>query len=309
MTYVHDSLTLLPLDSLIRVKVRAKNAKGTGQFSEVNTAGATIEMIPTNLMVLSIDMASTTNEQTKVTWTPLTGSSRGGVGVAIKNYEVQWQQPAGAWVSLSNTIDPSDPSYLLKGPTPPEHILVGGTTYKFQVRAINKYGVGPFTNSISVQTSQPPAQPAAPKLEVVGGYVNISWTEPFANYKPVLDYQILIETSVTNTFIERKALCDGAIQAVNKYCLVDMHDLRAAPFGLTSTTLVRAKVLARNERGWSDPSGANTLTTGARIQVEPLAVQAPIRGDTTGPTRLDVSWSSLSTPTENGGSPVLSYHV
>jgi hypothetical protein len=29
------------------------------------------------------------------------------------------------------------------------------------------------------------------------------------------------------------------------YCLVGMHDLRAAPFSLTYDTLVRAKVLAR----------------------------------------------------------------
>jgi hypothetical protein len=42
-----------------------------------------------------------------------------------------------------------------------------------------------------------------------------------------------------------------------------MHDLRTAPFGLAYDTLVRAKVLARNERGWSAESAANTV--GARI--------------------------------------------
>ena len=47
------------------------------------------------------------------------------------------------------------------------------------------------------------------------------------------------------------------------YCLVLMADLRAAPFSLTYDTLVRAKVLARNERGWSAESDANTV--GARI--------------------------------------------
>lgn len=55
------TLTLLPRDSLIRVKVRAFNAKGTGQFSEVNTAGATVETEPTNLSVVTIDVPSTSN--------------------------------------------------------------------------------------------------------------------------------------------------------------------------------------------------------------------------------------------------------
>jgi hypothetical protein len=55
------TLTSLPRDSLIRVKVRAFNIKGTGSFSEVNTEGATIETEPTNLIVASIDVPSTTN--------------------------------------------------------------------------------------------------------------------------------------------------------------------------------------------------------------------------------------------------------
>ena len=47
------------------------------------------------------------------------------------------------------------------------------------------------------------------------------------------------------------------------YCLVGMHDLRAAPFSLTYDTLVLAKVLARNERGWSAASDENTV--GAKV--------------------------------------------
>lgn len=85
-----------------------------------------------------------------------------------------------------------------------------------------------------------------------------------------------------------------------------MKDLRASPFLLTYDTLVRAKVLARNERGWSVPSDPNS--SGARVQVEPLAMNAPTRGDVTGPTQIEVNWSSLTTP-EDGGSAVLSYHL
>lgn len=88
------TLTGLPRDSRIRAIVRATNARGTGAYSEVNTdpLGATIEEEPTNLSVVSIDVPSTTNTETKVVWTPLTGSSRGGKNVEITKYEIYWDQ-------------------------------------------------------------------------------------------------------------------------------------------------------------------------------------------------------------------------
>ena len=124
--------------------------------------------------------------------------------------------------------------------------------------------------------------------------MKISWVAPFANHRPVLGYQILIETSTPDEFIERKALCDGDAQAAVRYCLVDMHDLRASPFNLVYDTLVRAQVLARNERGWSTASAPNSA--GAHVQVEPLAMGVTSRGILTGPTQIDVYWSPLSTP-------------
>ena len=185
--------------------------------------------------------------------------------------------------------------------------LSGGQTYAFQVRSYNKYGYGAFTASASVSTSQAPAQPVAPTVTVVGSYVDIAWTEPFPNYSPIagFGYQILI-AAADGTFIEDKALCDGVAQAAVGHCLVAMWDLRGPPFLLTYGTLVQAKVLAANARGWSAPSAANTV--GATIQVEPFACAAPTSGANTGPTQLDVHWSSLDLYNA-GGSPVLSYDL
>jgi hypothetical protein len=85
-----------------------------------------------------------------------------------------------------------------------------------------------------------------------------------------------------------------------------MHDLRATPFNLVYGDLIQAKVLARNERGWSTASAANA--DGAHVEVEPSAVVAPSRGILTGPTQLDVYWTALNLY-DAGGSPVLSYHL
>jgi len=172
------TLTLRPRDSLIRVKVRAFNAKGSGLYSEVNTAGATIETEPTNLSVVSIDVPSTSNTATKVVWTALTGSARGGWGVAITQYEVYWDQASNTWASLANT----SALEMVKD------TLQGGTIYQFKVRAYNKYGEGLFTDAVSVNTSQAPAKPDAPTLEVVGAHVKISWARPFRNHREVTAY-------------------------------------------------------------------------------------------------------------------------
>jgi hypothetical protein len=172
------TLTLRPRDSLIRVKVRAFNAKGSGLYSEVNTAGATIETEPTNLSVVSIDVPSTSNTATKVVWTALTGSARGGWDVAITQYEVYWDQASNTWASLANT----SALEMVKD------TLQGGTIYQFKVRAYNKYGEGLFTDVVSVNTSQAPAKPDAPTLEVVGAHVKISWVRPFRNHREVTAY-------------------------------------------------------------------------------------------------------------------------
>ena len=41
------SLTSMTVDTLIRVKVKAINANGNGAYSEMNSAGALIEVLPT----------------------------------------------------------------------------------------------------------------------------------------------------------------------------------------------------------------------------------------------------------------------
>ena len=188
------TLTLRPRDSLIRVKIRGTNLKGDGEYSEVNTVGATIETEPTNLSVASIDVPSTFNDRTKVVWTALTGSARGGWNVDITSYEVYWDQGNNVttWVSKYKTTR-TDVGGLLTYANVDS--LVGGGIYQFKVRAYNKYGEGLFTDAVSVNTSQAPEQPAAPTLEVVGAHVKISWVRPFRNHREVTAYQILLATA------------------------------------------------------------------------------------------------------------------
>jgi len=55
------TLTGKAIDSLITVKVRAYNARGYGEYSEINTSGATIEDVPSAMTAPSFDSSTSTN--------------------------------------------------------------------------------------------------------------------------------------------------------------------------------------------------------------------------------------------------------
>jgi hypothetical protein len=77
------TITGLAVDRVIQVRVQAHNADGWGEWSEINTAGATIETPPLQMDPISFDPSASTNTAIKLTWTALTGTATGGSSVAI----------------------------------------------------------------------------------------------------------------------------------------------------------------------------------------------------------------------------------
>lgn len=60
--------------------------------------------------------------------------------------------------------------------------MTGGTSYKFRVKAINKYGDGAYaTTPTGIVAGQAPDAPSAPTLTLTTMYVKIAWTEPTTN--------------------------------------------------------------------------------------------------------------------------------
>jgi hypothetical protein len=52
------SLTSHPVDTIIKVKIRAQNLNGWGDYSEINLSGALIETLPSTLNTPTFNMAS-----------------------------------------------------------------------------------------------------------------------------------------------------------------------------------------------------------------------------------------------------------
>ena len=67
------TLTSLPVDSLIRVQIRALNGINWGDFSQLNTDGPTIETIPSQLNAPAIDLTQSSKTSLYISWSALTG--------------------------------------------------------------------------------------------------------------------------------------------------------------------------------------------------------------------------------------------
>jgi hypothetical protein len=171
------------------------------------------------------------------------------------------------------------------------------------------HGSGAFSSSLSALAAQVPDQPSAPTTTQVATAVKVAWTGPADNHLPISEYQVTIADS-TGVFQEDKSLCDGSSSAVmtDMYCIIPMSSLTASPWALSAGTLIRFEVRARNARGWSSYSPANSGGVGA--QSVPAAVAAPFTdASLTGEHLVYVEWAALSTMSGTGNSAVTSYHL
>ena len=128
---------------LVVARARATNSIGDGQYSQPNSAGATIQTEPEQMAVPT--RGATTLTSIGVNWVALTGDSTGGA--TIDSYELQnddgtgsasWYTLQGAEGSLSTAL-----SHTLATASP-------GGWYAFKVRAHNVHGWGAFSGTISI---------------------------------------------------------------------------------------------------------------------------------------------------------------
>lgn len=172
------SLTGLSVDSLIRVKVRAYNANGWGDYSELNTAGATIETVPTQMGAPVFVLASSSESAIALSWTAATGTNAGGASVSITDYVLEWDAGSGTWATHLTT---STTTATSSG-------LTGGESYAYRVTARNKYGAGSYSAEISVLAAEAPDTPAAATTVDATIYVKIAWTAPSSNHATIDAY-------------------------------------------------------------------------------------------------------------------------
>jgi len=216
---------------------------------------------------------TTSETQIQVTWAALASPANGGS--AILSYHLQWDKNTNGttW-------------YDLIGASPDSTVLTytkttgvsSGLNYKFKVRARNVHGWGAYSDAFSIgATGLPhPMVVATTTIDAATGGVKIAWTAPASGGLALDAYKIEIaDSQATPVWTVDATNCNGgaAPHFANKYCIVPVSVLTAAPYNLAFDALVKVRVSARNSKGYGTVSPTNTV--GAKIRRIPSAMAIP----------------------------------
>ncbi len=173
---------------------------------------------------------------------------------------------------------------------------------------MNKYGPGAYSAITKIRPTGVPEGINPVATALVGTNVIVQWQAFESKGRTITAYEVVFELADDINFVEIPLFCNGRDANVVKTrtCYVPMLVFRLSPFYLIQNELIVAKVRAYNEKGWGPYNNENT--NGLRVITEPHTMNTPQRASQTGPTQIEVSWSSLSTPND-GGSEVKSYHL
>lgn len=137
--------------------------------------------------------ALTSGTVIQVTWSAVTAGSTasGGATTSIISYHLQWDQGNSAsstWFDLQGLSPSSTALTYLKTSG-----VTGGLTYRFRLRARNKYGWGPYSDVTSIVTALAPSAPSSVTTSQEVTNVKIAWAASTTNGIAVSEYEILIK--------------------------------------------------------------------------------------------------------------------
>ena len=140
--------------NLIKVQIRATNNLGNGLYSAVNTAGALVETVPSQVSPAPISNPGTNNTYIDVSWSAITGSNTGStVETLTITYDFRGRLKGGSsYVDLS--LGTSSTSYQT---TDGDGLTITeGSEYEYYVVAKNKYGDSIDSDIVTIKASTTP---------------------------------------------------------------------------------------------------------------------------------------------------------
>ena len=112
--------------------------------------------------------------------------------------------------------------------------IVSGRVYRFQVRARNVYGWGPFSNYYSVTAATTPNTMIAPvtSIDSASGNLVISWQAPQTGGVAITAYNIEIADRTGSVWTEQMSNCNGRLVPIVSAlsCSIPMSLLTASPY-------------------------------------------------------------------------------
>ena len=291
-----DTVTDLTNGQLYKFEVRAANASGPGAAASVSATPLALPGAPTNLRVELGD----TDTELMVTWTLPTNTHK------IDKVQLRYKEKAADdtgwrdWRDLADTAD----RFRVTG-------LTNGTTYVFEVRAVNNTGTGPSASEEGTPGLQLPSAPTNLEARAGDKRVTLTWTLPSKGVVESIDVRHKKETEdwsgVTWTVLRRdvtehivRGLENGVtydfqVRATNSAGSSGERSVKQQPkAGLTPAMPTGLSATAGNTTvtlDWVDPSDAN-------ITKYQLRYGAAAAGGTVPPT---ATWGDIadSGPTTN----------
>lgn len=230
--------------TLVRAMVRAYNNNGWSSYSNANIDGAYIQTVPTR-MNTPVEDPSTSSSKIMITWSPITSTDDTGAAT-ITYYSLEWNQGSviNTWVELTTPTTLVTSFTMTSGFTP-------GVTYSFRVRAKNYLGYGPYSFTILSTPSSIPDKMATAAVSTISTSVRVAWNLPNLNGGTLVSFRVWV-LKKDGTYNLESTWCSesDSLVTANKYCLIRMSDLLAAPYNLLKSDTVVVKVQASNTKGW-----------------------------------------------------------
>ncbi|MGH3318148.1 MAG: fibronectin type III domain-containing protein [Nocardioidaceae bacterium] len=252
--------------------VAASNARGTGSFSpETRVTPGALPLAPTNAQ------ASAGNRTVTLEWEPPADN-----GEPILGYQVKVLDGAGQQVGELHETDANTTSLVVTG-------LTNGTSYRFEIAAVNRIGAGPAATAGPVVPATVATAPrnvtAKPRVKSA----TVSWTRPADDGgSAITGYKV----QVFNQAGDRV----GQPWTANGTSVVGT--------GLINGRSYRFEVRAVNGVGDGAAAASNAVTP-ANPPSAPR-IKSPSRGDNGGPLTATARWDA---PGSNGGSAITGYRV
>lgn len=239
--------------------------------------------------------AESTATSLQILWLPLVSQTETG-NSQILAYELRWDANSGTTnIRLYEglTLD-----YTVES-------LQAGLDYKFKVRALNIYGFGDYSSTVTLRPDSAPAMMSSVSTSLSYPTVTIAFSEPFNNGAQITSYQVQIYSYTETQFVEDVSVCDGSSMLL--HCNVPMQIL-ISQYGYSQGQLVVARVRAINELGPGYYSSQNSA--GVIVQTEPTFMNAPeVLDETASDESILVKWSPIVTDLHTGASPITSYSL
>jgi fibronectin type 3 domain-containing protein len=254
-------------------QVSAVNAIGEGTRSSQRSATPAAPATAPGVPALT---ATAGNAQVALSWTtPANGGS------PITGYKVYRGTVSGS-LSLYQTLG------VVSGYT--DTAVTNGTTYYYQVSAVNAVGEGSRSSERSATPTAPVTVPGQPTLTATAGngQVGLGWTTPANGGSPITSYRLYRGTT------------SGSLSLYQTLGLVTSYTDGAVSNGTTYYYQVSA-VNAVGEGSRSTERSA-TPTAPASVPSAPLGFTAA----PSFPKGIDLAWSA---PASNGGAAITSYRI